>query len=180
MPTIRAAGFVDQGVERIGLEAQGARLAHAISVAGGDDGVGLAGLQAMVAGLAGAERLTPTFRFVASGKVLDPAAQGAVARLARDLEAGLFDGTTLTFTGFSDGSGPAAVNQRLSLQRAERVRDAVLAAAPLLDRDRVTLTVAAYGEALPVGCEDDGPGSASNRRVELWVRAVVGGGAGGD
>ena len=178
--TVRGAGFVDQGVERIGLEAQGARLAHAISVAGGDDGVGLAGLQAMVAGLAGADRLTPTFRFDPGGKVLDPAAQGAVTRLARDLEAGLFDGTTLTFAGFSDGSGPAAVNQRLSRQRAEWVRDAVLAAAPLLDRGRVTLAVAAYGEALPVGCDDDGPGSASNRRVELWVRPAGDGLPGGN
>ena len=110
---------------------------------------------------------------------LDPASLGAVERLARDLEAGFHDDTTLRFVGFSDGSGPADANQRLSLERAEQVRDAVLAAAPLLDRGRVTLTVAAYGEALPVGCDDDALGSAANRRVELWVRPLAAGGPGG-
>lgn len=175
-PTVRDAGFVDQGIGRVGLDAQGARLAHAITVA--QDGVGLDGLQAMVAGLAGAERLTPTFRFAGAG--LDHASQGEVARLARDLEAGLFDGTTLTFTGFSDGSGAVEENHRLSLQRAGLVRDAVLAAAPLTDRARVTITLAGYGEALPVACDDDGPGSASNRRVELWVRDSIAGLPGGN
>jgi len=170
-PTVRAAGFVDLGTDRIGLAAQGDRLAHAITAAG--DEVDLASLQTMVAALAGAERLTPTFRFLPGTGQLDPASQGAVARLARDLEAGLLDGATLIFTGFSDGSGSASANLRLSQQRAERVRHAVLAAAPLLDRGRVALKAAAYGEALPIACDDTAVGSATNRRVELWLQGAT-------
>ena len=169
-PSIRGAGFVDQMPGRTALAGQGDRLAHAIAAAGDD--VGLQTLQAMVGDMAGADRLTPTFRFGANGG-LDAVSNGALLRLARDLEAGLMDGNRLILVGFSDGFGPAAANLALAQRRAQQVRDALLAAAPLLDTGRVKLDVAAYGEALPVACDDTEWGAAANRRVELWVQPLV-------
>ncbi len=169
-PAVRDAGFVDQQPARIALAAQGDRLAHAIAAAGPE--VGLDTLQAMVADMADADRLTPTFRFRADGR-LDVASEAALGRLARDLEAGLLDGNRLILVGFSDGSGPTEANLRLARQRAERVHQALLAAAPLMDARRVALKVAAYGEALPIACDDTPLGAATNRRVELWVQPLA-------
>jgi phosphate transport system substrate-binding protein len=92
-----------------------------------------------------------------------------VARLAAAIEQGAFDGRRLTFVGFSDGEGRAEVNLRLSLRRAETVREAVRAAAEAADPDRLTLAVDAFGEAMPMACDDSDWGRAVNRRVEVWL-----------
>ncbi len=171
--TVGAAGLTDQLPARTGVAAQGARLADAIAAAGPE--VDLAALQAMVAVMAGAERLSTTFRFDGGARGLNAQSQGNVLALARALEAGMHDGQELVFAGFSDGRGAAAANLRLSRARAEAVRDAVLAAAPLLDADQVALLVEAFGEALPMACDDTDLGSEVNRRVEVWLRpAAVG------
>ena len=164
---VAASGFIDLRASRSGLAQQGERLAHAVSVAPAD---GLPALQALVADLAAAERLSTTFRFQAGSRALDPASFSTLARLARDLEAGLHDGSVLSFVGFSDASGDEAENLRLSRQRAEAVRDAVLRNAPLLDTNRVTVQVAAYGAGLPMACDDTDVGAGLNRRVEVWLR----------
>jgi phosphate transport system substrate-binding protein len=36
--------------------------------------------------------------------------------------------------------------------------------------DRVDISVAAFGEALPMACDDSAWGREVNRRVEVWVR----------
>lgn len=164
---VAASGFVDLRAGRVDLAQQGERLAHAISTAPVD---GLPALQAMVAGLAGSVRLSTTFRFEAGSRTLDAPSRSALATLARDLEAGVHDKELLTFVGFSDGRGERSANLRLSQQRAEAVRQAVLGNAPLLDAKRVTLQVAAYGDALPVACDDSEIGAGLNRRVEVWLR----------
>ena len=165
---VREAGFVDTTTGRIGVNAQGARLALAIGPVGA--AVDLPDLQRLVAGIGRADRLTPTFRFDASGRTLDPASRSTLIAFARALESGSYDGQTLIFTGFSDGGGDAGANLRLSQTRAEAVRDAVLGNAPLYNPDRVTLEVAAYGEALPMACDDTVWGRQTNRRVEVWAR----------
>ena len=116
--SVRGTGFVDQQPGRIALAAQGGHPAHAIAAAAPE--IGLKTLQAMVAAMADADRVTPTFRCRAGGKP-DPASNGALLRLARDLAAGLLDGARLILAGYSDGSGPATANLRLARQRAERV-----------------------------------------------------------
>ena len=75
----------------------------------------------------------------------------------------------LIFAGFTDGDGPAEGNLRLARRRAEAVRRAVLRAAPTADRDRLNLTVDAFGEAMPMACDDTEWGRFINRRVEVWV-----------
>lgn len=170
-PVIRRAGFVDQFPRAIPLAAQGRRLANAILAAGEE--TGLSDLQRMVRALAPLSRLTVTFRFEDGSALLDAQSRSNVALLARALARGLFEGRRLVFAGFSDGVGPAADNRRLSRLRAEAVRDAVRgameAAGGAAAAGRLRLDVAAYGEALPLGCDAEDWGRRLNRRVEVWL-----------
>ena len=74
------------------------------------------------------------------------------------------------FVGFSDGIGPASGNRNIALARAKAVRNAVVAATEAGSADRIDLDVAAFGEALPMACDDSDWGRRVNRRVEIWVR----------
>ncbi|MFY0693198.1 MAG: substrate-binding domain-containing protein [Paracoccaceae bacterium] len=165
---IRRAGFVDQSVVATSFKDQGNRLALAIAQAGGD--VTLGDLQRLVDTLRTRQRLSATFRFQGGSVDLDPKSREAVLRLSRALELGNFDERDLLFVGFSDGAGPGGANLDLSRRRAEAVLNLVRAAAPSADLDRVTLGTDAFGEALPIACDDTGWGRAINRRVEVWVK----------
>ncbi|MGP1356957.1 phosphate ABC transporter substrate-binding/OmpA family protein [Roseicyclus sp.] len=163
---VRQAGFVDQTLTRTPLTLQGERLRNAVLAAGED--VTLEDLQAMLRRLGAAERLSPTFRFEGGAADLDTQSRAAVGRLAAAIERGAFDGRTLLFVGFSDGAGSAIVNTRLAERRADAVMEAVRAAAEGAGA-RVQLRTEAFGEALPMACEDTDWGRAVNRRVEVWV-----------
>ncbi|WP_417205592.1 phosphate ABC transporter substrate-binding/OmpA family protein [Antarctobacter sp.] len=165
---IRRAGFVDQSPEEIAVDLQGDRLANAVAVAEGPEG--LAALQGMVKALAPLRRLTVTFRFEAGSARLDAQSRSNVLALARAMEAGLYDGRRLVFVGFSDGVGPASANLDIADRRAEAVREAVQAAAETADLDRIDIAVEAFGEALPMACDDSAWGRQVNRRVEVWVQ----------
>jgi phosphate transport system substrate-binding protein len=164
---VAGAGFVNQSLTRTPVALQGNRLANAITAAGGD--VALPDLQDMLRVLGSAERLSATFRFAGGAVELDAQSRASAARLAAAIERGAFDGRRLIFAGFSDGEGPGSVNRRLSLQRAETVRAAVLAAAGAAGPGRVTLDTAGFGEAMPMACDDTDWGRAVNRRVEVWL-----------
>ena len=86
------------------------------------------------------------------------------------LEVGQYDARRLLFVGFSDGEGAARANREIALRRAEAVRRAVTTAAVTVNLERVTLDVDAFGEALPMACDDSAWGRQANRRVEVWVR----------
>jgi phosphate transport system substrate-binding protein len=165
---IRRAGFVDQSPEEIEINAQGDRFANAIAQAGPE--VGLDELQRMVGLLAPLRRLTTTFRFETGSTRLDAQSRSNVEQLAAALELGLYDNRRLVFVGFSDGQGPAAANRQIALRRAEAVRDAVTRAAETARLDRIDLAVDAFGEAMPMACDDTDWGRQVNRRVEVWVR----------
>lgn len=164
---VRRAGFVDQAAVTIPLGAQGDRLAHAIAVAGTD--VPLEELQRLVDALRGRERLTATFRFEAGSTRLDAPSRANVMQLAQAIHDGRFRGKSLILVGFSDASGPMTANRDLSRARAETVRREVLSALGEALPERVALMVDAFGEALPVACDDTIWGQQANRRVELWV-----------
>ncbi len=165
---IRRAGFVDQQREEIPLDAQGIRLSNAIAKAGPE--VPLEELQRMNAALQGHARLTTTFRFRGGSTELGPQSAGNAVTLARALESGLYDDRELVFIGFSDGEGDWQVNRRIARERAVAVRDAVRNAAITADPARLKLRVAAFGEAMPITCDDTDWGRAINRRVEVWLR----------
>jgi phosphate transport system substrate-binding protein len=165
---IRRVGFVDQAPEEIVINRQGDRFANALTAAGPE--VSLTELQRMIQTLRPMARLTTSFRFEAGSSRLDAQSRSNVAQLARALEAGAYDARRLLFVGFSDGDGPASPNLEIAGKRAVAVRDAVIAAAETAGLDRVTLDVDAFGEAMPMACDDSSWGRQVNRRVEVWVR----------
>ncbi len=164
---IRRAGFVDQAQEAIGVAVQGTRFANAIRQSGSE--VTLEDLQRLVSTLYDLKRLSTTFRFETGSTRLDAQSRSNVQQLAQALELGRFDGRRLLFVGFSDGEGPAAGNQRIAMRRAETVRAAVQSAAETANMDRLALEVDAFGEAMPMACDDSAWGRQVNRRVEVWV-----------
>jgi len=163
---VQAAGYVNQTLTRTPLIEQGERLRNAVLAAGED--IALEDLQEMLHRLGDAERLSPTFRFSGGAADLDTQSRAAVGRLAAAIERGDFDGRTLLFTGFSDSAGSPGINRRLAQRRAQAVLEAVRAATAGAD-SRVVLRAEAFGEALPMACEDTDWGRAVNRRVEVWV-----------
>ena len=165
---VRRSGFVDQAPEEISMNAQGDRFANAIQSAGAE--VPLEQLQEMIQVLKPMARLSTTFRFESGSIRPDAQSRENIVQLARALEAGTYDARQLLFVGFSDGEGPAAGNQRIALKRANTVRDAVLNSAETANIERVDIQVSAFGEALPMACDDSEWGRQVNRRVEVWVR----------
>ncbi|WP_319825239.1 phosphate ABC transporter substrate-binding/OmpA family protein [Thalassovita sp.] len=165
---IRRAGYTDQAPELISVDVQGNRFVNAIAQAGEE--VSLQDLQRMVRTLADMKRLTTTFRFEAGSARLDAQSRSNVQQLAQAMEAGQYDMKRLLFVGFSDGEGAAKTNLAIALRRAEAVREAITLAAETANFDRLKLDVDAFGEAMPMACDDSGWGRQVNRRVEVWVR----------
>lgn len=165
---IRRAGFVDLAAVPIPLADQGDRLANAIVSAGPE--VPLTELQRMIRILSPRVRMSSTFRFEPGSTRLDGQSRSNVMQLAQAIRDGRFGGRELMFVGFSDGRGPAAANRDLSSARAEAVlrdlRRALGGALPI----NVAVDTEAFGEALPMACDDTIWGQQTNRRVELWVR----------
>lgn len=165
---IRRTGFVDQAPEEISLNFQGDRLANAVEAAG--DELPLESLRDMVADLSSMKRLTTSFRFETGSIRLDAQSRSNVEQLARALEAGIYDGRELVFMGFSDGQGAANANLEISRRRANVVKNAVVKAAETADFTQLDVGVKAYGEAMPMACDDTEWGRQVNRRVEVWLR----------
>jgi phosphate transport system substrate-binding protein len=168
--SIRAAGFIDRSPQRQAMTADGLRLINAIQGAGEE--VTLPDLKRLVEGMAGADRLSLTFRFEDGSSTLNAHSRENLTDLARLLETGAFKGEALVFAGFSDGSGAAATNLDLSRARAESVVAALRAAAPDL-ADNLIPTVDAFGETMPMACDNTAPGRQLNRRVELWIKPAA-------
>lgn len=164
---IASTGLVDRQAERQPMTADGMRLINAIRGAGAE--TTLADLQVLVAAMEGADRLSLTFRFQDGSSTLDAHSQTNLADLARLLDAGILRGNDVLLAGFSDGSGDAVANARLSETRARGVLDALRRLAPgLVDPDLPQ--VAGFGEALPMACDETPAGRRLNRRVEVWLR----------
>lgn len=165
---IRRAGFVDQAPEELSINQQGDRFANAISLIGTE--VVLSDLKRLVTVLSPMKRLSTSFRFRTGSSALDAQSLSNVQQLARAIETGVYDERSVTFVGFSDGQGPADGNKRIALRRANTVLAAVKKAAETVDLDTLDVSVEAFGEALPMACDDSAWGRQVNRRVEIWVR----------
>lgn len=168
---VARAGYIDRAPERQPMTADGLRLINAIRGAG--DETTLADLKRLVGLMEGADRISLTFRFEDGADQMDVASRENLLDLARLLEAGVFQGQALYLAGFSDGSGPAKDNMDLSQARAATVLEALKIAAPSVPANQLP-TIVAFGEALPMACDETGPGRRLNRRVELWVKPAFG------
>ncbi len=168
---VAKAGLIDRRAERQPMTVDGLRLINAIKGAGSE--TTLDDLKRLVAAMDGADRLSLTFRFEGGTTTLDAASQSSLSDLAQMLEAGLFKGQALTLAGFSDGSGAASANLDLSDNRAKAVLVALQRLVPGMPEAQLP-QVLAFGEALPMACDETGAGRRLNRRVELWVKPAFG------
>ena len=164
---VAAAGWIDRQPERQPLTGDGLRLINAIQGAGEE--TTLADLQRLANAMDGADRLSLTFRFQDGSSQLDAPSRSNLEDLARLIEVGAFRDQAFVLAGFSDGSGPAAANLALSLSRAEGVL-AGLARAGVAQGDLPR--VIAFGEAMPMACDETAAGRRLNRRVEVWLKPV--------
>lgn len=165
---VRRAGFTDQTAEEIPIEQQGTRFVNAISQAGPE--IELSELRRMIDVMKDKARLSLSFRFETGSSQLDGQSRSNVAYLAQLLEAGAYDTRELIFVGFSDGEGSAEANRTISMRRSIAVLNAVRKAAETANFERLTLKVEAFGEAMPLACDDSSWGRQVNRRVEVWLR----------
>lgn len=163
---VRRAGFVDQGAVPISLDAQGQRFANAIANAGED--IPLTELQRLVRVLMPRTRLSTSFRFEVGSTRLDAQSRSNLLTLGQAIRDGRYNGHSLMLVGFSDGRGAPGPNRDLSSARAEAVKRELIAVLGDLPVG-VTVETEAFGEALPMGCDDTEWGRQMNRRVELWV-----------
>ena len=163
---IAAAGYIDRSASRQPMTSDGLRLINAIQGAGDD--VTLADLKRLVGLMDGADRLSLTFRFEDGSSTLDSTSRDNLEDLAQLIASGQFRGARLLLAGFSDGSGAAEANLALSVERAARVAQELVAIAPDLPPDAMP-AVEGFGEALPMACDETAPGRRLNRRVELWL-----------
>lgn len=164
---VAAAGWIDRQPERQPLTADGLRLINAIQGAGEE--TTLADLKRLADAMDGAERLSLTFRFQDGSSQLDAHSRDNLSDLARLIEVGVFRNHALVLAGFSDGTGAASANLSLSQVRAEGVLTG-LAEAGVAGRDLPE--VVAFGEAMPMACDETQAGRRLNRRVEVWLKPV--------
>jgi outer membrane protein OmpA-like peptidoglycan-associated protein len=99
--------------------------------------------------------------FAVNKAVLLPQSSATLDRVAQSLDAN--PGTRVEVRGYTDATGPASVNTRLSQERAEAVRSYLISKGVAPDH----ITAKGYGPADPVASNATAAGRAQNRRVEL-------------
>jgi phosphate transport system substrate-binding protein len=113
--------------------------------------------------VAGATRLSTTFRFQPGSTLLDSRAARDVDRLVAYLRSRHSDGAQLILAGFADNIGAASVSEAVSQKRVE----AVVAA---LSRAGVSPGKAmGFGADVPVADNATADGREKNRRVEAYL-----------
>ncbi|SEG61391.1 substrate-binding domain-containing protein [Marinobacterium lutimaris] len=141
---VRETGFVSQNIRRIQPALNEELPLEYLDIAGGGS------------------RLSLNFRFNSGTFVLDSKAQRDMSRVIRFFENN--PGQSVVLIGFSDNVGESDRNRQLSLQRAQIVRDELLA------RGINVVEVHGLGDQAPVASNETAAGRERNRRVEVWVR----------
>jgi outer membrane protein OmpA-like peptidoglycan-associated protein len=103
--------------------------------------------------------------FATGSAKIDADGQQALCSIAN--QASAINGSLLRVVGFTDSSGNASTNQRLSAQRASAVT-AYLLKNCNVPPEKIA-TAGGLGSYVPVDNEDAGGGSAKNRRVTVFV-----------
>lgn len=96
---------------------------------------------------------------------LSAAAQAALSRVAYNLQQ--FPNTDVTIVGYTDNTGSEALNNKLSLERAQAVMDY------LVNNGIPSTRLKAVGEGWnnPIASNATAEGRAQNRRVEMFITA---------
>ncbi len=82
----------------------------------------------------------------------------------------VFPDSRISIEGHTDSFGSDAVNLRISQERAEAVRQYLLA--NMRDRDPSMIDAAGYGETNPVANNETADGRARNRRIDVVIRGT--------
>ncbi len=167
---ISDAGFVDQGVSSVSVNAQGLRFVTAMLPTSAE--TSLNQLQEMMSELLAAERLSLTLRFEEGSRNYDSRGEADLRRLAKMIASGRFDRQELLLVGFTDSLGGGAENRRVSLDRAQDVEARLRSLLPEGMGTSARINTLGYGELSPLGCNETPRGRNINRRVEVWVRDV--------
>jgi OmpA-OmpF porin, OOP family len=104
-------------------------------------------------------------RFATGSARISAEDQEALKKLAQD--AASLKGYIIQVKGFTDSRGSTALNQRLSMERAQSVIAYLIQECNVQIRD--VTTPGAMGETAPVASNDTKSGRAENRRVEVKV-----------
>jgi phosphate transport system substrate-binding protein len=166
-PIVADTGFIAQSIDYLSFGQQGDRFALALTAPPEDFDIGL--LKEMAALLQNARRMSVTYRFEKNSGELELKAKQDVPRLARYLQSDEMKDKQIMLLGFADSTGPFAANRTVSLARAASLRDALVAAGGG-QIDAAKILVKAYGEIMPVDCNNTEDGRTRNRRVEVWVK----------
>lgn len=146
--TVKQSGFVDLRLIDGGGKVDPAKLA-ALGEAIGSKTV------------SDSRRLSTNIRFDVNDAQLDLKAQADLERITRTA-ASDYPKHTVVILGFTDSSGGAAINQPLSVKRAEVV-------AAELRRSKVDTRSNGLGDLFPIDTNDTEAGKARNRRAEVWL-----------
>ncbi len=164
---IRHHGFIDQKLEKLPFSQQANRIVTAIASSRLD--LDSRQINSFSQEFSNAERLSATFRFTKNSAILDNRSLKDLKRLASLLKSDKYKNKDIYLVGFTDSKGPAGKNTRISLKRADKVKNALLAAA----RGKILpykVHVRGYGQLLPVACNNTAIGRWKNRRVEVWIK----------
>lgn len=101
--------------------------------------------------------------FEAGSATLRPSSQEQVGTVVAILKA--YPAVALKVGGYTDSSGDDAANMKLSQDRADNTRTAIVAAGVAAER----LEAEGYGEQFPVASNDTEEGRQRNRRVDVRV-----------
>ena len=112
----------------------------------------------------GANRLSLDFRFQSGQTELDNKAKADLDRVVSLIADLQITGDKLMLFGFSDSKGLPAVNQALSLSRAQAIEE------QFIQRGMKPAIVRGFGSGLAVASDESSEGQALNRRVEIWVK----------
>ena len=164
---IDRAGLVGLEIDRLPMFAQGERLLSAVT-AGPVSNQDFRLFRSYLARLSGAERLSPTLRFLYGSAQLDAKALRDVQRISSLVADGTLEGRKIILVGFSDSIGRFAANVRLSQIRAEQVKRTLLAE-NVGFLEPADIEAFGFGPIAPVGCNETEAGRDMNRRVEVWV-----------
>lgn len=107
----------------------------------------------------GSQRLSVDFRFVTGRSELDSRALKDSERVAEFAKS-----SKILLIGFADNSGAQQSNQKLSLERAEKVKQ------ELARQGLANITTQGMGSLMPTASNDTEEGRQKNRRVEVWIQ----------
>jgi outer membrane protein OmpA-like peptidoglycan-associated protein len=102
--------------------------------------------------------------FDVDGAQLKPGGLEQVSRIAETLRGN--PGRSVVIEGHTDSTGPEGYNLKLSEERADAVRAALIAEGVSPEK----ISARGYGEAYPVATNDEQSGRQQNRRVELIIQ----------